>query len=60
MSVSAFIPLVEPLVRLIMAVLEGASRSDDPRRYLERRLEAELAHRAAQEAARRVLDGGER
>lgn len=60
MSVSTFIPLVEPLVRLIVTVLEGASRSDDPRRYLERRIEAELAHRTAQEAARRMLDGGSR
>lgn len=52
----SMIPLIEPLVRLLVTVLEGAFRSDDPRRYLERRLEAELAHRAAQEAARVALE----
>lgn len=52
----SMIPLIEPLVRLLVTVLEGAFRSDDPRRYLERRLEAELAHKATQEAARRALE----
>jgi len=47
--------IVEPLIKLLVAIVEGAMRSDDPRRYVERKLEAELAHRATQEAAREAL-----
>jgi len=47
--------IVEPLVKLILAVVEGALRSEDPRRYVERRLQAELAHKAAQATARELL-----
>lgn len=47
--------IAEPLVRLILAILESALRSDDPRREIERRLQAELAHKAAQETARELL-----
>lgn len=56
MSVSSLVPLIEPLVRLIVAVLENAAEEPDPARYLRRRLEAELTHKAAQEAARKALD----
>ena len=55
MSVSSLVPLIEPLVRLIVAVLENAAGEPDPARYLRRRLDAELAHKAAQEAAREAL-----
>ncbi|HLV65299.1 MAG TPA: hypothetical protein VKY73_05785 [Polyangiaceae bacterium] len=47
--------LVEPLVKLVLTIIESALRSDDPRRYVERRLQAELAHKAAQETARKLL-----
>ena len=47
--------IVEPLVKLVLTIIESALRSDDPRRYVERRLQAELAHKAAQEAAREAL-----
>lgn len=51
------IAVVEPMVRLILLIVEGVLHSPNPRRELERRIEAELAHKAAQEAAKRVLDG---
>lgn len=47
--------IVEPLIKLLVAIVENAMRSDDPRRYVERRLQAELAHKAAQETARELL-----
>lgn len=50
--------LVEPLIRLILMIVESALHSPNPRREIERRIEAELAHKAAQEAAKRLLDEG--
>lgn len=50
--------LVEPLVKLVLLIVEGVLYSPNPRRELERRIEAELSHKAAQEAAKRLLEEG--
>lgn len=56
MSLTSLVPIVEPLAKLIAALLENAFREDDPARYLRRKAEAELLHKAMQEAARKALE----
>lgn len=60
MSLSNFIPLVKPLVKLLATIAGNALREPEPDRYIRRRLEAEAAHRVTQEAAQAALEKSKR